>query len=352
MPLLLPDDDPCSFCQYLAGRRPYTFLHRDALVAVLVTREQRGSLHVLVIPVAHRPTLLDLREHEEAPLMAAVTRAVRAIEAATGTEGIAVWQNNGVPSHQSVPHVHVHVTATLPQGGTEWGQVTELSVERTDELAAALLPHWQAAERAPAAVPALDPGHPGPLTLSPLPPPARWLVASRQPWGDLVSMGPPGFEAYARLRFMPDPGQAGQSENDVSGGPDDVPELVQTAQVLQRLAEFTRTPDDCVFLLWEGMPDSCQPEGAVGSPRVELEHRSYRMLQGPLTRLDTWVDQNPQIFPPAFIWPADRRWCFVRDVDPHYAGIGAEAAAIDALLAEPGLDVVRADPDQPQPSYR
>lgn len=147
MPILLPDDDPCSFCEYLAGRRPYTVLHLDELVAVLVTREQRGYLHLLVIPVAHRPTLRDLEPEEEGPLMAAVTRAVRAIEAATGTEGVAVWQNNGVPAHQTVPHVHVHVhvTATLLGGGTEWGPVIELTVAETDAMAAALLPHWDAA---------------------------------------------------------------------------------------------------------------------------------------------------------------------------------------------------------------
>jgi hypothetical protein len=55
---------------------------------------------------------------------------------------------------------------------------------------------------------------------------------------------------------------------------------------------------------------------------------------------------------PAFIWPADRRWCFTSDVDPHWAGIGGEAAAIDALIAADDIDVVRADPAVPAPAYR
>jgi histidine triad (HIT) family protein len=140
--LRLPVDDPCSFCEYLAGRRPYTILHRDDVLAVLVTREQRGSLHVLVIPVAHRETVLDLAPEEEAPLMAAVRRAARAVVAATAAAGLAVWQNNGVPSHQSVPHVHFHVAATLPDGGAEWGPVPSLTVEETDALAERLRGHW------------------------------------------------------------------------------------------------------------------------------------------------------------------------------------------------------------------
>jgi hypothetical protein len=51
---------------------------------------------------------------------------------------------------------------------------------------------------------------------------------------------------------------------------------------------------------------------------------------------------------PAFIWPADRAWCVTNDVDPHWAGIAATAAAIDDLLASPALDMVRADPTNPR----
>ena len=144
MPLLVPVVELCTFCEYLAGRRRFTVLHRDEQVAVLVTREQRGSVHVLVIPVTHRETILDLAPEEEAPLMAAVTRAARAVAVAADAEGVAVWQNNGVPSHQSVPHVHFHVAATLPGGSTEWGPVPRLSFEETDAIAARLGPHWRA----------------------------------------------------------------------------------------------------------------------------------------------------------------------------------------------------------------
>ena len=55
-------------------------------------------------------------------------------------------------------------------------------------------------------------------------------------------------------------------------------------------------------------------------------------------------------FAPAFVWPADHRWCFARNVDPHWAGIGAEQAAIDILLNAAELDVVPAQPTEPQPT--
>jgi hypothetical protein len=57
------------------------------------------------------------------------------------------------------------------------------------------------------------------------------------------------------------------------------------------------------------------------------------------------------IAPPAFVWPAVRRWCFTSDVDPHWAGIGASIAAINALVSEASLDVLPARPDERQPLY-
>jgi histidine triad (HIT) family protein len=135
--LLVPADD-CSFCAYLAGDRPFTELVRDDLVAVLVTREQRGRGHVLVVPIAHRPTLLDLSPAELAAVARMTQRLVAAVSRAYAAEGVAVWQNNGVAAHQTVPHLHVHVAGTLPGGGTDWGRVPRLSVAETDEIAARL----------------------------------------------------------------------------------------------------------------------------------------------------------------------------------------------------------------------
>jgi histidine triad (HIT) family protein len=138
MPLEVPVTDACSFCDYLAGRRPFTVLERDELTATLVTREQRGRGHLLVVPIAHRETILDLETAEATALMAGVTRAVALVARAYDAAGVAVWQNNGVPAHQTVPHVHFHVAATLPEGGTNWGSVRRLSLEETDAIAARL----------------------------------------------------------------------------------------------------------------------------------------------------------------------------------------------------------------------
>jgi histidine triad (HIT) family protein len=109
-----------------------------ATVATLVTREQRGVGHLLIIPVKHRPTLIDLTPDESSAVMTSVVSAARAITNAYKVPGVAVWQNNGILAHQTIPHVHFHVAGTLPEGGTDRDEVDESPISETDAIAARL----------------------------------------------------------------------------------------------------------------------------------------------------------------------------------------------------------------------
>ncbi|MER7557431.1 HIT domain-containing protein [Nocardioides sp. NPDC126508] len=139
--IVLPDAYPCAFCDYLSGCRPYTVLLRDELAAVLVTREQRGVSHLLVIPTRHAPTVLDLHDAEAHAIMDLTRRVASAIDQADGRPGISIWQNNGVTAQQAIPHFHIHVAGTVPGGGTEWDEVDELTVEDTDRIADHVRPY-------------------------------------------------------------------------------------------------------------------------------------------------------------------------------------------------------------------
>jgi histidine triad (HIT) family protein len=138
--LNVPDAYPCAFCDYLSGARPFTILHREELAAILVTREQRGLSHLLVITTRHAPTVLDINDAESEAVMRLVREAARAIDEVEQRPGISVWQNNGVEAHQAIPHFHAHVAGTVPGGGTEWDEVHELSIEETERIAVSLRP--------------------------------------------------------------------------------------------------------------------------------------------------------------------------------------------------------------------
>jgi len=181
---------------------------------------------------------------------------------------------------------------------------------------------------------------------------AGWI--SGWSFEELVTFGDSGFEAYARLRFIPDPTWHGQRKAQVELPPDHLSDLEQSKRALNLLAQHTTTADRCYFCIWDGY-GNISLEAIPGKQTIlELPHRSYTFMEGPIDALHTWetdLGQGTPFEPPAIVWPADHSWCFLSDVDPHWAGIGASAEAISQLLDDPTLDIVAADPRQPQPYH-
>lgn len=141
--IILPDAYPCAFCEYLSGARSFTILHRERDAAILVTREQRGYSHLLVVTTRHVPTILELRESEASAVMNLIRRAAIAIDAVDMRPGISIWQNNGVDAHQAIPHLHFHIAGTIDGGSTDWhDDVPELSIAQTDAIADKLRPNF------------------------------------------------------------------------------------------------------------------------------------------------------------------------------------------------------------------
>ena len=183
---------------------------------------------------------------------------------------------------------------------------------------------------------------------------AGWLTSSDMPWHQLVALGPSGFDAYARLRFLPDPLYTGQPEIRLGQGAPSEHELLRV--VLEVLRLHTGAPNDVYFCLWDGWGG--YPPLLLNCPRVGVPNRSYFLIHGTLSDFGDWdvVGISPghprfDMPDPAFIWPADHAWSIANDVDPHYAGIGATSAAVEHLLTRPRLDVVSADPRVEQPHY-
>ncbi|MFO1427726.1 MAG: HIT family protein [Steroidobacteraceae bacterium] len=116
MTLRVPSAGPCPFCAYLEGAGECAFVARDERVATFVNLRQyeRGAL--LVVPVRHVATLLELDPDTLAAVHGEARRVGRALLAAFGASGLNVFQNNGIDAGQTIPHFHVHVVPRYPGG--------------------------------------------------------------------------------------------------------------------------------------------------------------------------------------------------------------------------------------------
>lgn len=95
------------FCQIARGEIATAVVARtDELIAFLDHRPVFKG-HVLIAPIRHVDTLLDLPSELMTPLLTLTQRIAGAVVHALGAQGTFVAMNNVVS--QSVPHLHVHV---------------------------------------------------------------------------------------------------------------------------------------------------------------------------------------------------------------------------------------------------
>lgn len=110
----MPD---CIFCEILAGRIAAEVVHESpgAIAFLDVFPAARG--HVLVVPRAHAPTLLDLDDAAVAGLFLAVKAVQEKVQRALRPQGMNVGWNHGGAAGQHVHHLHVHVIPRFEGGG-------------------------------------------------------------------------------------------------------------------------------------------------------------------------------------------------------------------------------------------
>ena len=132
-----PEGAGCPFCAIAAGDAPAAIVLRDQVACAFLDARPVFKGHVLVVPRAHVPTLLELPDAQMGPLFAAVRRVAAAVERALGADGSFVATNNKVS--QSVPHLHVHVVPRRRKDGLRgffWPRVPYASDEERDGFAA------------------------------------------------------------------------------------------------------------------------------------------------------------------------------------------------------------------------
>ena len=137
-------DSDCIFCKIVGGGIPAEVICRDEGALAFMDVGPLAEGHVLLIPTGHYTTLDEMPAGEAAAMLSHLPGLVRAVQAATGCEGVNVLQNNGRVAHQVVPHVHFHVIPrdqgdafefNWPAGKYAEGRMAELAEQIRRNLA-------------------------------------------------------------------------------------------------------------------------------------------------------------------------------------------------------------------------
>lgn len=110
--------DPCIFCKIAAGEISARVLYRDEAVVAIEDVNPQAPTHLLVMTVAHYPTIREATNGALAQRMIDVASRLGTEHGGTG--GFRLVVNTGPDGGQTVDHVHVHVLAgrrmTWPPG--------------------------------------------------------------------------------------------------------------------------------------------------------------------------------------------------------------------------------------------
>jgi histidine triad (HIT) family protein len=134
--------DPDLFCRIARGDLPAAVVARTPELVAFLDHRPVFKGHVLIAPVDHVDTLLDLPDALMAPLLTLARRVATALSEALGAQGTFVAMNNVVS--QSVPHLHLHVVPRTKGDGLRgffWPRTTYAAGEMDDyaqRIAAAL----------------------------------------------------------------------------------------------------------------------------------------------------------------------------------------------------------------------
>ena len=166
------------------------------------------------------------------------------------------------------------------------------------------------------------------------PSPADWFVDPQYDWRELVSIGPRGYEAYARVHYDLDD----DSTVDVNA--------IMTQAVRNILEPFTSTPDNCFFGWWVGIDTPLQTAGPIFSvdewidgKRSDISMRDYHLFGGSVADGRDFEVESLDL--PHLMWPADRAWFMAADTDSEsWFGVAGTRALIDQLLTDSSVNAV------------
>lgn len=100
-------DQPCKFCQIVAGALPAYVVFEDEISMAFLDYRPLFPGHCLLVTREHYATLLDLPKKIIGPLFTNAQLLAGAVQKAMDGDGSFVAMNNVIS--QSVPHFHIHI---------------------------------------------------------------------------------------------------------------------------------------------------------------------------------------------------------------------------------------------------
>lgn len=109
--------DDCIFCKIIKGDIPAKIVFRDDRVVAFEEIKPQAPIHILIVPVKHIPTLLDLTEDDQG-LMGYIYTVINHIakEKSIDESGFRLIVNCKKDAGQEVFHIHIHLI-----GGRKFG---------------------------------------------------------------------------------------------------------------------------------------------------------------------------------------------------------------------------------------
>ncbi len=110
----------CIFCDIVAKRAPAASVHEDEICVACMDVQPVNAGHVLLLPKRHVGTLDDCDDAVARHLISALKRLNRAVQAATGCQGVLNEIMNGAAAGQEIAHLHLHVIPRNAGDGFGW----------------------------------------------------------------------------------------------------------------------------------------------------------------------------------------------------------------------------------------
>jgi hypothetical protein len=144
-----------------------------------------------------------------------------------------------------------------------------------------------------------------------------------------------------------------------SQGPEEGSLFLPDAEVLASLArEWTATPGECWFCVWDGydwagtlltppgepgvrLPDPV-PAAIRNGARVCLPQREYLLYTGPVEAVTAVAPLSSRGQTPNLWWPADRAWCVATEIDLPWTYVGGPAGLIERILGDDRIEALPA----------